>query len=129
VKATVVWILASAVAAFVGVALAATVGLTSSRTGSGNVAVVACDDAFTQGYATSGGKVTTVTVGGIADPACEGGSLSLRLTDAAGDSIASAGPQTVPADGDTVDDLLVLAASPQPNAGQVGGIVISVVGP
>lgn len=128
-KAAVVWILASAIAASVGVAAAATVGLATARTGAGDTAIVACDDAFTVSYTTSGGKVTVVTVGGIADPGCEGGALSLSLTNVTGDSIASPGPQAVSTDGDSLDNSLALATTPQPNADQVAGIVISVVGP
>jgi len=73
--------------------------------------------------------VTTVTVGAIADPGCEGGSLSVTLTDSAGASIATAGPQTVPADGDTTDNSMALTTSPQPGAAQVAGYHVSITGP
>ncbi|HEY9379056.1 MAG TPA: hypothetical protein VIQ02_18415, partial [Jiangellaceae bacterium] len=67
--------------------------------------------------------------GGIADPGCEGGSMKLTLTDAAGVSIASAGPGTVPTDGDTLDNSLALSTSAQPSAGAVAGIRIAIEGP
>jgi hypothetical protein len=89
-----------------------------------------CDaNGFTHSYTTSRGNVTAVTIGGIADPACEGGSMKVTLTNAAGMSIASAGPLTVPADGDTSDDSVTLPTSPQSPASQVSGIEIDVEGP
>lgn len=114
----------------VGSALAAQLGLTSTKTGSGNTSVVACDsDGFTNGYTTSHGIVTAVTIGGIADPACEGGTVRVTVTNSSGSSIASAGPQTVPTDGDTADNSVTLTTSPQPSATLVAGIHVVVEGP
>jgi hypothetical protein len=121
---------AVATAASASVALAAALGVSTTKVGSGDTAIIACDtDGFTETYTTSGGVVTAVTVSGIADPGCEGGSLQLTLTNAAGDSIASAGPTTVPTDGDTSDNSMTLSNSPQPSSSAVAGIHISIVGP
>ena len=121
---------AAVTAACASVALAATLGVSTTDVGSGNASIAACDtNGFTETYTTSGGLVTAVTVSGIADPGCEGGSLKLTLTDAAGASIASAGPGTVPTDGDTVDNSLTLSTSPQPSSSAVAGIRISIEGP
>ena len=56
-------------------------GLGAGRLGAGGATVPACDtNGFTVTYTTSGGNVTNAIVGGIADPGCEGGSLSVTLT-------------------------------------------------
>src|SRR5436309_15314473 len=73
---TVFWIVVIAAGVLVCGALAAPVVLTSAKVGGGNTSVVACDtDGLTQSYTTSRGNVTAVVVGGIADPACEGGTI------------------------------------------------------
>lgn len=129
-KTTVIVLAALATSAVAGSALAAQLGLAGSKVGAGNTAVVACDtDGFTQSYTTSRGKVTAVTVGGIADPACEGGALAVTLTNSAGTSIGRAGPQTVPTDGDALPNSMTLTLSPQPDADLVAAINVSVVGP
>lgn len=124
------WSAAVATAASASVAFAAAFGISTTKLGEGDIPVVACDtDGFTLSYTTSRGNVTAVTVGAIADPACEGGSLAVTLTNAAGDSVAMAGPQTVPADGGTADNALALATTPQPGASQVAGYHVSITGP
>jgi hypothetical protein len=105
-------------------------GVSSGSVAAGNVAIPSCDTTgVSVSYTTSGGNVTAVTVGGLADPGCEGGSLAVTLTNAAGDSIASGGPQTVPTDGDTVDNSLNVSVSPNPAAENVAGYHVSIVGP
>jgi hypothetical protein len=111
-------------------ASAASLGGISGGVGAGNAAIPACDTTgVTVTYTTSGGNVTTVTVGGLADPGCEGGSLSLTLTNTAGDSIASGGPQTIPTDGDTADNSVNVSVSPNPAAENVAGYHVSIAGP
>lgn len=117
------------VAAAFGAALAAPIGITSAQVGAGDTVVPACDTAFGHAYTTSRGNVTTVTVSAIADPACEGGVVRVTVKDASGSSIASAGPQAVPADGDALDNSVTIATSPQPSAALVTGIEIVVEGP
>ena len=85
---------------------------------SGGAAVAECDDAQTVEYRTESGLVTSVVIGGIADPACSGGRLSVTLT-AAGTGVASGGPVTVPVDGDSVDDAVTVAVTPGAPAAQV----------
>ena len=129
-RSVILWSAAAVTAASASVALAASVGISAAKLGAGNVAVVACEtDGFTVGYTTSRGNVTTVTVGAIADPGCEGGSLSVTVTDSAGTSIATAGPLTIPTDGGTTDNSVALTPSPQPAAGQVAGYHVSITGP
>jgi hypothetical protein len=103
---------------------------TSAPVAGGNAAIVACDsDGFSVTYTTSGGDVTSVTVGGIADPDCEGGELSLTLTDAGNGSIASGGPESVGADGDTSPNSIVVPVAAQPAAEGVAAYHIVVTGP
>ena len=129
-KSAILWSAAAITAASASVALAAGVGISPSKLGGGNGSVVACEtDGFTIAYTTSRGNVTAVTVGAIADPGCEGGSLSLTLTNSAGTSIGAAGPQTIPTDGDVVANSVSLAPSPQPGAAQVAGYHVSITGP
>ena len=73
--------------------------------------------------------MTSVAIGGIADPACEGGALSVTLTDASGNSVASGGPVTVPTDGDATDNSVSVSLSPQTAAENVASLHVSVVGP
>lgn len=98
VRAALILIVLAAVAASVP-GFAATVGLGPDTLGNGNSAISTCDTSFTYTYTTSGGNVTSVNVGGIADPACTGGSLVLTLTNAAGASMGGGGPVTIPAGG------------------------------
>ena len=130
VKSMIGWVAAVLTAASASVALAAAFGISGTSLGAGDTAVAACDTGgFTVSFTTSRGLVTAVTVGAIADPACEGGSLSATVTDAAGASIAMAGPQTVPTDGDVTDNVMTLTTSPQPSASLVAGYHVSIAGP
>jgi hypothetical protein len=105
-------------------------GVTSPPVSAGSAALARCDaNGFSLAYTTSGGNVTSVTVNGVADPGCEGAEMSLTLTNAAGASIASGGPRTVPTDGDGLDNSVGVAVSPNPAAEQVSGYQVSVVGP
>jgi hypothetical protein len=122
--------LAAVVASSASVAYAAGIGISTRKVGGGNTAVVACDtNGFTVTFTTTRGNLTAITVGGIADPACEGGTLRVTVTDTSGASIAAGGPQTVPTDGDTSDNSLTVSTSPQPAASQVAGYNVSIVGP
>lgn len=125
------WVLAVATAASACVASAASLGgVASARVGNAGVAVGKCDtNGVTATYTTSGGNITAVTVAGLADPACEGGVFSLTVADGTGASIASGGPQAVAADGDAVDNSVVLAVSPQPPAEAAAAVHVSIVGP
>ena len=121
---------AAMTAAAASLAIAADLPIGTTKAGSGDASVVSCDmSGFTASYVTSRGAVSTVTVGGIADPGCEGGSLSVRLTDSSGNSIGAAGPQPIPADGDIADNSLSLITSPQPLASQLAGYHVSIAGP
>ena len=105
-------------------------GVNTGRVGAGNAALVACDaNGFTVTYTTVGGNVTAANVADIADPGCEGGDLSVTVTNSAGDSIASGGPSSIPTDGDTSPNSLAVSVSPQPTAEQVAGVHVAVVGP
>jgi hypothetical protein len=111
-------------------ASAASLGGMSGSVGAGNAAIPTCDTTgVSVTYTTSGGNVTAVTVGGLADPGCEGGDLKLTLTNASGDSIASGGPQTISADGDTADNSVNVSVSPNPAAQNVAGYHVSITGP
>ena len=111
-------------------ASAASLGGMSGSLAAGNAAIPACDTTgVTVGYTTSAGNVTAVTVSGLADPGCEGGSLSVTLTNAAGDSIASGGPETVPTDGDTADNSLTVSVTPNPAAENVASYHVAIAGP
>ncbi|MGI9113143.1 MAG: hypothetical protein ACR2GT_13275 [Gaiellaceae bacterium] len=120
-----------AVLALASVAAAASLGgVGSSALGAGDGPIAVCDpDGFTVAYTTSAGNVTAVTVGGIADPGCEGGALSVTVTDAGGTGIASGGPQTIPIDGDAVDDSVAVPVSPQPLAENPSAVEIAIAGP
>jgi hypothetical protein len=106
------------------------VPMASGALGSGRASVVACDsNGFVPSYATSGGNVASVTVSGIADPACEGASLKLTVVDGTGTALGSGGPQTIPTDADTLDNSMTVAVSPRPAAASAAGVHVSVVGP
>ena len=85
---------------------------------SGTGVVAECDDALTVTYQTEAGLVTAVVVGGIADPECAGGRVSVTLT-AAGAGVASGGPVVVPTDGDSDDDAVTVPVAPGAPAAQV----------
>lgn len=104
-------------------------GITSKQLGAGNAVVAACDtNGFTVSYTTSAGSVSAVNLGGIADPGCEGGQLSLTLADASGGVVVSGGPQTVPTDAGTVDNAMSVAVTSTP-AAAVTAIHVVVTGP
>ena len=104
-------------------ASAATLPTVTTKVGSGTAAVSTCDaDGFTAAsFTTSGGKVTAVTVGGIA-PTCQGGSLRVHLTQGT-TSVATGGPVTVTG---TSHNVPVTGA---PGAATVDGLRAVVVGP
>jgi hypothetical protein len=103
---------------------------TSASVAAGTGTIVPCDsDGFSVVYTTSGGNVVSATVGGIADPGCEGGMVSLTLTNSGGAAIASGGPQAVPTDGDTSPNSVVISMSSTPAAELVAGFRIVVTGP
>lgn len=105
-------------------------GIGSNRAAAGDGAIAACDaNGFSVTYTTVGGDVTAAMVADIADPGCEGGDLSVTVTNGAGDSIASGGPSSIPADGDTSPNSSTVSVSPQPAAEQVAGVHVVVVGP
>jgi hypothetical protein len=120
-----------AVFAVASVAAAASLGgVGSPALSAGNGAIAACDpDGFTVAYTTSAGNVTAVTVSGIADPGCEGGALSVTVTDSGGVGLASGGPQTIPADGDALDNSVALPVSAQPPAESPAAVEIAIAGP
>lgn len=121
---------AAVVAALVGAAAASLGGLTSARLGAGDATVAACDsNGMTISYAVSSNVVTAATVGGIADPGCEGGALTVILKNSTGASVASSAATTVPTDADTADDSVTVSVSPQPDASIVAGVSIQIVGP
>jgi hypothetical protein len=104
-------------------------GIAGGPLSAGDAPITACDaTGFTLAYTTSGGNVTAVTVNGIADPGCEGGDVSVTLTNTSGAGIASGGPEAVVVDGDTADDSVLVSVSPNPAAEQVSGYHISLVG-
>jgi hypothetical protein len=120
-------VIAAVMAAGTTTGAAASLGLSSGQFGAAGTTVAACDsNGFTPSYTTAAGNVTVVTLSGIAD-ACEGGSLSLTLTNGNA-SVASAGPQVVPADADAADTSVAVPVSPAP-AGQVNGVHAVITGP
>ncbi len=123
----------TAAVAVVAVSLASAAalgGITSDRVGAGDAAIVACDgNGFSVSYTTVGGNVTAATVADIADPGCEGGDLSITITNSEGASIASGGPISIPTDGDTSPNSLTVSVSLQPAPEQVAGFHVAVVGP
>lgn len=103
-------------------------GLEAAALGAGDGAIPRCDAAVGIGPATSGGNVVTVAVNDVAD-ACEGGDLSVTLTDSGGSVVASGGPTAIPVDGDALPSTVVVAVTPNPPAEQVVSGHVSVVGP
>jgi len=109
---------------------AATVGgVTAKKLGAGKAIVAACDpDGLTVDYTTSTGSVTAVSIGGIADPGCEGGALALVVANVSGTSVG-AGSGTVPTDAGTVDNTISISLSPTPAAGVVSATHVVITGP
>ena len=124
-------VLAICVAAAAVPGFAASIGgLTAKNLGAGSAVVPSCDaNGFSVSYTTTAGLVTAVNVGGIADPGCEGGQLSLRLANSSGTSVGAGGPSTVPTDAGTVDNAMTVTVSPQPAAGVVTAVHVVVTGP
>lgn len=129
-KRTLLLALALTTAATASYAAAAGLGgLTSGGLAAGSTTVASCDtNGVSVAYTTIGGNVTSVTVGGISDPACEGGRLSITLK-GAGVGIGSGTVESVPTDADTVDNSVVSSFTGGPAAEQVDAFDVSVVGP
>lgn len=104
-------------------ASAATMPVVTVGVGNGSAAIAKCDpDGFTaSSFTTNGGKVTSVTLGGI-DPACAGGRVTVNLTQGT-TSVATGGPVTV------TGTSLVVALSGSPDAWIVDGLRAVVIGP
>jgi len=121
----------AAAVATAGYAAAASLGsLSSAQLGAGNGSVTACDtDGVVTDLIVPTDKVTDVTVSGIADPGCEGAALSLTLTDSLGIALGGASNQVVETDGDTDENSMTVAVTPQPDASLVTDVHIVIVGP
>lgn len=105
-------------------------GLDVSNLASGAGVVVACDDdGLSTSYTTSAGKVTAVTVSGIADPGCEGARLSLSLVTNGKAQIGSGGPVVVPFDEGTADDSVTVPVATRPDVSAIAGVHIVMEGP
>jgi hypothetical protein len=105
-------------------------GLVSKKLGAGSAVVSACDtNGFAPSYTTVSGSVTAVTVSGIADPGCEGGTLAVTLANAGGTSIGASTPQVIAVDAGVVDNVATVSLSPTPAASLVAAIHVSVTGP
>ena len=103
-------------------ASAATMPTSTTAVAGGSAAVLSCDsDGFTPTFTTSGGRVTSVTVAGIA-ATCNGGLLYVTLTQGSA-SVASGGPVTI----DSVSKVVSLTGSPF--ASNVDGMKAVVTGP
>jgi hypothetical protein len=123
-------VIAALAAATVAAFAAGLGGLSADDLGGGSDAVESCDsDGFTPSYTTSAGNVTAVTIDGIADPGCEGGSLYVTLADSTGAGIGSGGPQIISTDGDALDNSATVSLTPQPAGSQVTRIHVAVTGP
>lgn len=118
---------AAVLAASTCVALAAPLGLTSVGVGAGSAAISRCD-ATGFSVTTTAGTVTSVTVGDLEDPACEGAQVWVTLTDAAGAVVSSGGPQAVPVDGDAAPNTTVVPVAPSVGETTVTGIHVQVIG-
>ena len=98
-------------------------GVNSAKAGNGSAPVSGCDsDGFTVSYTTSGGNVTSVTIGDIATT-CNGGSLKVTVVDGSRTSLASGGPVTVSGSTATV------SVSPNPAGATPAGVDVSIAGP
>jgi hypothetical protein len=120
---------AAAVAGSATLAFAAGLGVSAGTLAGAGAPVAECDASFAVAYTTSGGDVTETTIGDIADPACEGGTLSVTLADSSGARIAGGGPVAVPTDGDALPGSVAVPLSPQPAAESVASAHVVVVGP
>lgn len=118
-----------AVSAVVAASAASLGGLPPGALQAGGAAVTPCDvDGVTVAYTVQSGLVTSVTIGGIADPPCEGGDLRVTVTNA-GASVGAGGPVAIPSDGDAGDNSVNVAIAAQPAAGSVTDTRVSIEGP
>jgi len=124
-------VLAATLAAAMLPGFAASIGgLTATKLGADSAVVASCDtDGFSIDYTNTTGTVTAVVVSGIADPGCEGGTLSLVLANAAGASVGAGGPTVVPTDAGTADNTMTVSLSPTPAASVVTAVHVVVSGP
>ncbi len=123
-------VLLAAVAAGTPFAAAALTTVAGGAVGSGSAVIGACDeDGFGASFTTAGGAVTAVTVTGIADPGCEGGTLRIAVVDGSGVSIGSGGPESVAADGDVADNTAIVPIVGLPAAASAQRVQIVVEGP
>lgn len=94
-------------------ASATTLGGAASRViNARKVNLVRCDTSASVTYTTVAGLVVSATVDGLADPACEGQQIKIRVRNASGAGITEGGPVTIPADGDTADNQVTIPVSP-----------------
>lgn len=109
---------------------ASSLSLGPGSAGAGSAKVLDCDtNGFGQNFTTASGRVSGVFVSGIADPACEGGSLTVTLSDSGGNAIGTGASVTVPTDAGTTDNLVFVGLSLRPPAPQVASVHISISGP
>jgi hypothetical protein len=129
-RRVIILLAAAAVLGTAAVAYAAGLGpLGAGSVGVNGAAVAPCDtDGFTISYQTSSGNVTQATIGGIKEPDCAGGQLSLTLTNGSGASIGSGGPVAVPSMADP-GQVTVTMSGPLAYAGDVAGFQAVIVGP
>lgn len=119
----------AAVVLTAGTGSAATLGVDGGPLGAGDAAVSSCDTGgLSLAWATTAGKVSTVTVGGLADPACDGATVEVTVM-GGGTRIATATPATVPVDGDALDGEVALTVPALPSPDAVDGARILVRGP
>jgi hypothetical protein len=114
------------------VAYAAGLGpIAPAGVGSDSAGVAPCDpDGFTvSSWVTSQGNVTQATIGGIKEPDCAGGALSVTLTDSSGAGIGTATTVTVPSAADPGSVTVGFPSGQQPYAGNVAGFRVAIVGP
>jgi hypothetical protein len=110
------------------VGAAATMGLGPNPLGAGRTAIPRCDtDGFTITYTTVAGNVTAASVGGIADPGCEGGELQITLTGRGATTTSSS--VTVPTDGDTTDNSLAVTFASPTDGELVNQLHVAIAGP
>jgi hypothetical protein len=107
--------------------MAATLGIIAKTLGAGAGGVTACDSTFGETYTTVSGNVTAVSVTGIADPSCEGGLLTVRLTGPGVDAGSSS--TTIATDDDTADNSATVSFGSPPDGDLVNTVAISITGP
>ncbi|MGI9604560.1 MAG: hypothetical protein ACR2P0_00340 [Acidimicrobiales bacterium] len=99
-------------------------GMSPGTFGSGGASVVVCDaDGLTVSHVDSASRVTDVVISAI-DLACEGGDLSLTVTDT-GTAVATGGPVTI---GPSTTSI-TLAITPSADATATLDHHITIVGP